>query len=34
MEGPESWGMLLALILVSVDCILCQQIGNNVPLVA
>lgn len=32
MEGPKSWGMVLALILVSLGCI--QQIGNNVHLIA
>lgn len=29
MQGLNSWGMFLALILISLGCILCQQIGIN-----
>lgn len=34
VEGLKSWGVFLVLILVSLGCILYQQIGNNVPLTA
>jgi len=34
MEGLKSLGMLLALSLVPAGCILCQQTGNNVPVIA
>lgn len=34
VEGLKSWGMFLVLILVSLGCIMYQQTGNKITLIA